>query len=293
MRRYISFLPILVVAFGVSHAVASDCVDETCDFEQLGEEIRTQVDVLTPGDQTENLWADYSESEVLTAKLDSDDDNVEIIEEVYEIEDADTCEFDYNCPFDTPAECEIWYKKPMHKQAVAPRSPHLNSVKIDGILAAMTFQGGISANDDLAKPLLDRYQTLMRTSKTCCTDGIVYKLRQDGANNEDIYEFLKDDANAFGIGARCTMMSDADIAEEYSYGVTGAMVADVRSSCICKNRKWFDTLLEPFYDLYQMAPGFEYTPFIYTYLDGLQRETSVSVNQDVQNIMHVLESCPD
>ena len=116
MRRYISFLPILVVAFGVNYAAASDCVDETCDFEQLGEEIQTQVDILTPNDQTENLWTDYTE----TAVADADKDNVEVIEEIYEIED-DTCEYDYNCPFDTPAECEIWYKKPLHKQAVAPR----------------------------------------------------------------------------------------------------------------------------------------------------------------------------
>ncbi len=316
MKQYISFLSILVVAFGVNCARASDCGDRYCDFddETIVEEDTEIDDVLTPNEQTEALWTDddnddYDESSAKSCNSDvkfvrvddadrtvdvkSDKSNVEIVEEYETVADEDYCQYDYNCPFSTARECAVWYTKPAYKQSVYPRSAHLNSVKNDGILQAITFHGSISSTDAFAQPLLERYQILMRASKTCCTEGIVYKMRQDMAGDEDIYEFLKDDANAFGVGSRCMVMTDGELANEYSYGVTGGMVADVRNLCLCKNRQWFDTLLQPFYDLYQMAPGFEYTPFEYTYLDSLQRKTTVSINQDVQNIMNMLKSCPD
>lgn len=322
MKRYISFLSILVVAFGVNYAVASDCGDRYCDFddETIVEEDAEISDVLTPNEQSEQLWTDYddttddidskssfagigsdvryepvdkSETEIdISSAKRSGADNIEIVEE-YTAAAEDYCKYDYNCPFDTSTECAVWYRKPIHNQSVSPRSPHLNSVKIDGILQAITFNGGISTTDSFAEPLLERYRNLMRASKTCCTEGLIYKLRQDNAEDEDVYGFLIDDANSFGVGARCIVMTDAQIAPEYSYGVTGGMVSDVRNSCICKNRQWFDTLLQPFYDLYKKSPGFEYTPFEYTYLDSLKRKMTVSVNQDVQNVMNMLKSCPD
>ena len=88
-------------------------------------------------------------------------------------------------------------------------------------------------------------------------------------------------------------MTDDEIYGLYSYGVDDEMVTDVGNSCICKYRQWIDSLLAPFYDLYQMAPGFEYMPLYYTYLDGFQRPRTVSINRDVQNVMEVLRHCPD
>ena len=91
----------------------------------------------------------------------------------------------------------------------------------------------------------------------------------------------------------CLILPNNAIMDEYSYGVTGDMVEQVRNSCICKNRQWFDSLLEPFFDLYQAEPGFQYAPFYYTYLDSFQRTTTVSINEDVQTVMQLLQYCPD
>lgn len=288
-----SILSVLSVVLGAHCAWASDCIGDGCDFENpfFDEEFVETVDILQPVEHSENLWVDI-ETESDDSCDECDDEKVEIIE-IDSDTDTEICEYDNNCPFDTAAECEIWYKKPAYKTSVAPRAPHLSSVKTDGILYTLLFQGDISANDELAKPLLNRYLALMRASKQCCTTGIVYKMRLNKAKDNDVYEFLKDDANNYGITSRCMVMNNGDFVENYSYGVTGDMASDVRNSCLCKNRKWFDSLLEPFYDIYQMAPGFEYTPFFYTYLDGMQREVTVSVNEDVQNVMEMLSYCPD
>lgn len=289
MKRYTSFLSILAVVLTAGYAGASECIDDDCNFESpfLDEEVIEEVDVLQPIEHSENLWVE-------TVSDDSDDkfDEYEIVE-IDSIEEPDVCQYDDNCPFDTPTECAIWNKKPAYKTSVAPRAPHLSPIKTDGILYTLLFQGDISANDELAKPLLNRYQALMRASKQCCSEGILYKMRGAKAKDKSIYEFLKDDANQYGITSRCLVMMDNDIMEDYGYGVDGNMVSDVRNLCICKNRQWFDSLLEPFYDIYQRAPGFEYTPFFYTYLDGMQREVTVSVNEDVQNVMELLSYCPD
>ena len=294
MKRYVSILSVLSVVVGAGYARASDCVGDDCDLENpfFDTEITETVDVLQPVEHSENLWI-----EVETESDDSCDEcyDTEVVDMVEIDSNADTefCEYDNNCPFDTDAECAIWFKKPVYKTSVAPRAPHLSPVKTDGILYTLLFQGDISANDELAKPLLNRYLSLMRASKECCTEGIIYKMRENKAKDKNIYEFLKDDANSYGLTSRCLVMDNGDFVDDYSYGVTGSMASDVRNSCLCKNRKWFDSLLEPFYDIYQMAPGFEYTPFFYTYLDGMQREVTVSVNEDVQNVMEMLQYCPD
>ena len=79
---------------------------------------------------------------------------------------------------------------------------------------------------------------------------------------------------------------------KYSNGVTGQMLADVRNACLCKNHKWFDTLLQPFNDIYDRAPEFQRTSFTYKYIDGMQREITVSVNDDVQKTIGMLSACP-
>ena len=278
MKQYISILSILACVFGANCVRASDCVDEDCNLDETvvmtESEYATDTDVLAPAEYDENVWFEQS------------NDTCDVIVD-------DSVAFDYNCPFETKTECEIWAKKPLYSTAVTPRSPHLNYVKLDGILATLTFNGEISANDELAKPLLNRYLALMRASRACCSEGIIYKLRQDGAKDKKVYNFLTDDANMYAVGSRCMVMDDSEIGDSYSYGVTGEIVMDVRNSCICKNRQWIDSLLEPFFDLYQLAPDFEYMPFYYTYMDGLQREVTVSVNSDVQSVMEMLQYCPD
>lgn len=274
MKRYISILSVLACVCGVNCVRASECIDDDCDLDEAVIVTESDFDILQPLGRDDNIWT-----------ADISDEYCDIM--------ADDSFVDYNCPFDTDAECEIWASKPLYATAALPRNPHISYVKLDGILATLTFNGEISANDEMAKPLLNRYLALMRASRACCSEGIIYKLRQNKTKDKDIYKFLTDDANKYAVGARCMVMEDSEITGSYSYGVSDEMILDVRNSCICKNRQWIDSLLEPFYDLYQLAPDFEYMPFYYTYLDGLQREITVSVNGDVQTVMELLQYCPD
>ena len=133
---------------------------------------------------------------------------------------------------------------------------------------------------------------LMRASNACCGTGIVYKMRSIGASDEDVYEFLKKDANKYAVTLRCMVMNDDEIKSSYSNGVTGQMVADVRNACLCKNRQWFETLLQPFADLYIKVPQFESAPFLYTYTESMQREVTVDINNDVQTTLGLMSVCP-
>ena len=292
MKRYISILSILACVFGSNYVRASECVGDECYIDEYDENSDEyientdvsqseyasdyKIDVLRPIEPDTNNWVEIEEDKCETC---------DIIEDSF-------ITFDYNCPFETAQECKVWSQKPIYNTVVAPRNPHINYIKLDGILATLTFNGTISANDAIAKPLLNRYLALMRASRTCCNEGIIYKMRTKEFNNKKIYNFLKDDVNEYAVGARCMMMDDSEISDWYSYDVTGDMVADVRDSCLCKNRKWIDSLLKPFFDLYQMAPDFEYMPFYYTYYDGFQREITVSVNDDVKKVMELLSYCP-
>ena len=291
MKNKISFLAILAVALGVSYANASECVDDDCElnpavvveeYEEIEEtpeitEIETvqgfsEDDFLQPHEITETVW---------------------VTETKVQPESKSDCEYDFNCPFETAEECEIWYKKPVYKQAVNPREPRINPVKTDDIVYKLNSQPDASANDAVFAPLVDRYKMLMRASKACCSEGIIYKLHAKNATDEQIYNFLKDDTNRFAVGTRCLVMNNDDLVSSYSNGVDGKMVSDVRNACLCKNHKWFDSLLAPFNDIYDRVPEFKSAPFNYTYTDGLNREITVSINTEVQNTVNMLESCPD
>ena len=77
------------------------------------------------------------------------------------------------------------------------------------------------------------------------------------------------------------------------FGFTTAVVAaDVRNGCLCRGRQWFKAMLAPFEQAYNALPEFKDTEFYYTYTDGLKREITVSVNNDVQNVLKQLEQCP-
>ena len=265
MKSKISFLAIMAIAFSANCANASECVGEDCELTPIiVEQDYETLDVLEPMECDVN-WA----------------------------EETETCTYDYNCPFDSAEECEIWYKKPVHKTSVFPRAPHINAVHVDDMLYAIYSNYNVTANDAAMAPLLERYKILMRASDACCGAGIMYKMRQNGATDAQIYQFLKDDANYFAVMKRCMVMNDDEFRHEYSNGVTGKMVADVRNACLCKNRQWFETLLQPFNDIYDRAPQFESKPFVYTYKDGMQRDITVYINNEIQTTSGLLSVCPD
>ena len=269
----------MAFALNVNYVYASECVDDDCELTQI-ETIETiteptnieTYDVLVPVQYTVD-WAVPVQSEPVC-------------------EFEQTCDYDYNCPFDNAAACAVWYKKPAYKTTVAPRAPHINTVLVDDMIYALYSSENINANDSSMAPLTQRYKMLMNAGDACCTSAIIYKMRQNGASDSDVYEFLKDDANYYAVTKRCLVMADEDITSGYSHGVTGKMVADVRNACLCKNKQWFDSLLQPFNDIYNRVPDFAENAFMYSYVDGMQRHINVSVNQDVQNAIGLLGACP-
>jgi len=285
MKNKVSFLAIIAMALNVNYVCASECVGEDCE--------------LNPVENADFEIIEYTEPVELVETIES----VEVLEpKQYEIEWAtpaqeiseivETCEYDYNCPFETAEECAIWHKKPSYTTTVAPRLPHINTMRVDEMLYTIAVKAKVSGNDEEMQPLMQRYHMLMNASEACCTAGILYKMRQNGADDKEVYQFLKNDANYFGITKRCLVMADEDIKSNYSNGVTGKMLADVRNACLCKNAQWFDTLLQPFVDIYELSPTFKNTSFTYNYTDGMQRDLSVSVNEDVQKAMGMLAACP-
>lgn len=276
MRNKISFLAVLAIVFGTGYANASECVGDDCEIKPV--EFEQDID-LTEIVQPTTYTIGFNQKQTC--------DTCEIETCEYE-----TCGYDYNCPFDTEIECAIWYKKPVHMTTLTPRAPHMNTVREDDILYAIYSNYSIDANDPAMSSLLERYKNLMRASRACCSEGIMHKMRLNGASDKQIYEFLKDDANYFAIASRCMVMNDEEFQDSYSNGVTGQMVREVRNACLCKNRQWFETLLQPFHDIYQRAPMFEDEPFVYTYTDDMQREITVYINDEVHTVTGLLGACP-
>ena len=196
------------------------------------------------------------------------------------------------CPFNSQTECEIWRRKPIVRETVSPRSAVIRADKLDAFIYAAERNATISANDPVSAPLLERYKMLMRSANACCTDGLVYSLKKAGASDGLIYKFMADDANFYGFGSRCLMMTDEELDTKYPNTATAAVAADVRNGCLCRGRQWFSAMLAPFKQAYNASPEFANQKFYYTYTDGLQRKTMVSVNNDVQNVLKQLESCP-
>ncbi len=196
------------------------------------------------------------------------------------------------CPFEAETECEIWRRKPIIRETVSPRSPKIRDINMAEFINAARCNPEISASHPAAAPLLQRYKMLMGSANACCTDGMAYSLRQAGASDGLVYKFLADDANFYGLGARCLMMTDKDFDTKYPNTATAAVAADVRNGCLCRGRQWFSAMLAPFAEVYKQMPEFARQKFYYTYTDGLQREITVSVNNDVQNVLNQLEMCP-
>lgn len=198
-----------------------------------------------------------------------------------------------DCPFDTVAECKIWRRKPTMRETIIPTESALRDYNMTDILATLDVTGNIDTNSPVAAPLIDRYKMLMRAANVCCTDGMVYSLRRAGASDGLVYKFMVDDANFYGIGERCLMMTDADLDANFpDEPSTVATVSDVRNRCLCQGRQQFYDILAPFTAVWDANPEFAASPFMWTYTDGLNRTVTVSINRDVQNVLNQLEQCP-
>ncbi len=244
--------------------------------------------LLSPQKPANNLWlsddcADEVSLPAPRAEYVAQDMSV-AIEEAFVTTDG--------CPFETETECEIWRRKPIMRETVSPRSPKIRKEKLMEFAEAARCDTHIDATHPAAAPLVERYKMLMASANACCTDGFVYSLQQAGASNGLIYKFMADDANFYGFGARCLMMTDEELDTKYPNTATAAVAADVRNGCLCRGRQWFKAMLAPFNDVYKAVPAFKDAKFNYTYTDGLQREITVSINNDVQNVLDQLSRCP-
>lgn len=171
------------------------------------------------------------------------------------------------CPFFSTRECDIWKRKPAVIETIELPERH------------------IEKTCDYKKELLKRYQTLMQAARSCCVSGMEYRLKQSGARKSLIYKFMIDDANFYRFGDRCLMMSDEKLETKYPNSATAQMVSDVRDTCLCKRRDYFNALLAPFDD-------FSDEEYEYSYQDGLKRELNASITEDVNFIKEQLENCP-
>ena len=111
----------------------------------------------------------------------------------------------------------------MVRENVSPRSPRVRAAKMDEFINVARCDMALRADNPVAAPLLDRYKTLMRASRACCTDGMTNALRDAGASDGLIYKFLSDDANFYNIGARCLMTTDAELDTKYPNTATAAV----------------------------------------------------------------------
>jgi len=248
-------------------------------------------ELLAPRKPAENIWFDTAvinniNAPVLAAPRAeyTAQDMTQIVAVAFGADDG--------CPFDSETECEIWRRKPMVRETVAPRSAKLRTAKMDEFIAAAKCNSNIDASAPAAAPLVDRYKMLMRSANACCTDGMAYALRSAGASDGLVYKFMSDDANFYTLGARCLMTTDAELDAKYPNMATAAVAADVRNGCLCRGRQWFTAMLAPFQDAYAAVPEFAKSKFNYTYTDGLKRQITVSINNDVQNVLNQLAQCP-
>lgn len=256
---------------------------------------RTEVnqaveDLLIPYRPTTEMWINgtRNQTEDLTTIVEKTFDT-----SIFEPVKSEPIVFSYSgCPFETDTECDIWRKKPIVRETVSPRSPKIHTDKMDVLIYAATIRPEMDATEPVAAPLLERYKMLMRSANACCTDGMAHQLKSAGASDGLVYKFMSDDANFYGIGARCLMMTDADFDRDFPNTATAAVAADVRNGCLCRSRQQFTAMLAPFAEVYASAPEFKESAFNYTYTDGLQRMATVSINQDVKNVLDQLARCP-
>ena len=233
------------------------------------------------------LWDDF----VSHYKDKNFNDNFDLPPYTHSLDDKNITEESF-CPFETEFECKAWKIKPQINEIVTPKNPKIKKSKMNKILLAIKENKELETENIIFEPLLERYKILMRSARSCCTEGMIYKLKKAGASTKLVYKFLSDDANFYDIGNRCLMMTDQDLDKRFSNTQTSNVVADVRNSCLCKGRDWFKSMLEPFVEIYKQNPNFKNSQFLYYYNDGLNRNITVSINEDINNIINQLKSCP-
>lgn len=284
MKAKVLFLSSMICICGMVAAHASDCIDDECDFD---DELYL-VEEITPAcsDCESDIPTIESHSlvDAIVAIAGKQDDKTEINQTAIDFNDG--------CPFETEMECDIWRSKPIIRETVAPRSPKIRNDKMFDFLSEINCTGNIDVNSVAAAPLIERYKMLMRTTNACCTEGMVYQLRRAGASDGLIYKYMSDDANFYNIGNRCLMTTDAELDEMYPETVTASVISDVRDGCLCRRREWFRNMLAPFVDAWNASPEFASSPFLWTYTDGLKRQITVSINDDVRKVLDRLETCP-
>ena len=246
-------------------------------------------ELLTPQKPCENLWVDAPFAPNAICATYAPDPK-------YTAQDMSmtvrTTFGDDGCPFETETECNIWRRKPIIRETVSPRSPKIRDDKMYAFLSSINCNGELDANSAAAAPLVERYKMLMNSARACCVEGMKYSLKNAGASDGLIYKFMSDDANFYNIGERCLMMNDTELDEKYPETATAAVVADVRNGCLCRGRQWFTAMLAPFVEAWRASPEFAQSPFYWTYRDGLNREITVSINDDVQNVLDQIATCP-
>ncbi|MBQ6736493.1 MAG: hypothetical protein IJQ90_03340 [Alphaproteobacteria bacterium] len=252
-------------------------------------ETRARIEeLLSPQKPTENLWVDTPVETCAPATFAPDPK--------YTAQDMSTpirtAFGDDGCPFETETECNIWRRKPIIRETVSPRSPKIRADKMYEILSSANCNGELDANSAAAAPLVERYKMLMNSARACCVEGMKYSLRNAGASDGLIYKFMSDDANFYNIGERCLMMNDTELDEKYPETATAAVIADVRNGCLCRGRQWFTAMLAPFVEAWNASPDFAASKFYWTYTDGLNRQITVSINDDVQNVLNQIAVCP-
>lgn len=265
------------------------------DTMESAAETRARIEeLLNPQKPSENLWLDVAP--VADATQPCDTTPVFAPDPKYVAQDMSatikTTFGDDGCPFETETECNIWRRKPIIRETVSPRSPKIRDDKMYALLSSANCNGELDANSPAAAPLVERYKMLMNSARACCVEGMKYSLRNAGASDGLIYKFMSDDANFYNIGERCLMMNDTELDEKYPESATAAVVADVRNGCLCRGRQWFTAMLAPFVDAWRASPEFAQSPFNWTYRDGLNREITVSINDDVQNVLDQIAVCP-
>jgi len=197
-----------------------------------------------------------------------------------------------NCPFETEAECRIWLRKPTVRETVTGLASGVHAGRIADLIALSRAGNAITADMPKAAPLLNRYRALLAASQACCTSGMIHGLRSSGVAQGMIYRIMMDDANFFQFQERCLMITDEEFMMYSEATTTTGLAADVRDGCLCRSREYFESLLMPFPHMWRSTPPFADSGFEWTYADGLGRMTTVSINQDVQNVLDRLQFCP-
>lgn len=256
----------------VTPAMASDCLDSDCGLNIAT--VEETEEFLVPNRPADDLWG-KSTTAVVTKQ---------------ETKIINTDEY---CPFDTELECEIWRTKPIVREVVAPRSKQIQDGYMNEFLSVVESGICITGDHPAAAPFLNRYKSLMQSARACCTEGMTYSLRDSGASKGLVYKTIVDDANFYNMYDRCLMTNDNEINALYEDEEELAdMAKDVRNECLCRSRDWYQSMLAPFVDAWRASPTFAASPFYWTYTDGVGRTVEVSINNDVETVLRLLENCP-